>query len=214
MTLTHKTIPKVNHPTDPSKIYIRCMYHEFFYGPFDDEVATREFVDWMDENEPYWDYDCYCIIFGADPLPKDYVFGFQSVPSEMRDRIEQNKRVRTQEILDGKRTIPEPKTREPDPDEPVTIINPAWENAPYEEFVVMKSWTLDEDFLSQFPDVVEAMKNSSDGGGLAFRVKRNPEDPPVQGRITPWMNDMRPNRFEFHDDHWVQVPCYTQIKKP
>jgi hypothetical protein len=81
-------VPTCKDPTDPTKIYMRNMYHEFFWGPFDDESAVIEALKTLDVADSYWDYDPFCMIYGADPLPKDYVFGFESVPKETRVRIE------------------------------------------------------------------------------------------------------------------------------
>ncbi len=70
---------------------MRNRYHEFFWGPFDDEDAVVIALQALDKADPYWDYDPFCTIFGADPLPEDYVFGFKSVPKDMRERIEKRR---------------------------------------------------------------------------------------------------------------------------
>lgn len=80
-------IPVCNEPRDPESLYMRNMYHEFFWGPFQTERDLTDAIKHLDEVEPYWDYDPFCIIYGADPLPKDYVGGFPFVDDVMRDRI-------------------------------------------------------------------------------------------------------------------------------
>jgi hypothetical protein len=72
-------------------MYMRILYRTFFWGPFDDEAAVIAALRKLDKEVPDWDDDPFCVIFGADPLPKDYVFGFPSVPMEMRDRIDQGR---------------------------------------------------------------------------------------------------------------------------
>lgn len=81
-------IPTCRHPTDPTSMYMRNLYHTFFYGPFQTEAELTAAINQLDRTVVYWDYDPFCLIYGAAPLPTDYVFGFQSVPTEMRARIE------------------------------------------------------------------------------------------------------------------------------
>jgi hypothetical protein len=75
------------HPDQPDKIYVRVLYHTFFYGPFSNEDEVIKALQFLDKTKPMWDYDSYCIVYGANPLPKDYVFGFPFVPKEMAERI-------------------------------------------------------------------------------------------------------------------------------
>ena len=81
-------IPTCASPTDPKAIYMRNMYHEFFWGPFASEDEVSRAIATLDKADEYWDYDPFCMIYGADPLPKDFVFGFPDVPREIRTRIE------------------------------------------------------------------------------------------------------------------------------
>jgi hypothetical protein len=82
------SVPTCQHPDQPDRIYMRLMYHTFFFGPFKDEAEVIAAVKELNKQDSMWDYDCYCVIYGMNPLPKDYVFGFPSVPSEMRRRID------------------------------------------------------------------------------------------------------------------------------
>jgi len=84
-------IPTCKKPTDPKSIYVRCVYHTFFWGPFKDEQAVIKAIKALDKADPYWDYDSFCIIYGASPLPKDFVGGFPFVDDEMRSRIENSR---------------------------------------------------------------------------------------------------------------------------
>ena len=81
-----------SEPTDVKAIYMRNAFHEFFWGPFASEDECSDAISKLDMADSYWDYDPFCMIFGADPLPKDYAFGFPSVPQEMRARIEKKAR--------------------------------------------------------------------------------------------------------------------------
>lgn len=81
-------IPTTNEPSDSTCIYMRNMYHEFFWGPFNTENACSEAIAALDKADSDWDYDPFCMIYGANPLPKDFVFGFSNVPDEIRRRIE------------------------------------------------------------------------------------------------------------------------------
>lgn len=84
-------IPTCSQPDEPTKLYMRVMYREWFYGPFYDEAAVIAAVQHLDKAD--WDYDCFCVVSGANPLPKDYVLGFPFVPGDMRDRIEKARTV-------------------------------------------------------------------------------------------------------------------------
>lgn len=79
-------VPVCQHPTEPKSLYIRIMFRDWFLGPFTEEEATAA-VNRLDQIDPYWDYDCWTIHFGADPLPKDYVGGFEYA-AEVRARID------------------------------------------------------------------------------------------------------------------------------
>ena len=74
-------------PTDPQALYMRNMYHEYFWGPFKTEQEIIDAIIKLDQIDPYWDYDPFCIVYGADPLPKDFVFGFTSISDVMWQRI-------------------------------------------------------------------------------------------------------------------------------
>lgn len=67
---------------------MRNMFHEYFWGPFADEAALTSAVLALDKADSYWDYDPFCIIYGADPLPKDFVFGFKFADDALRARLE------------------------------------------------------------------------------------------------------------------------------
>jgi len=75
-------------PNRPDCLYMRSMYHEFFWGPFADEAQLTAAVLCLDDADPMWDYDPFCIHYGADPLPLDFVFGFRLAPDDMRTRLE------------------------------------------------------------------------------------------------------------------------------
>lgn len=86
----HRTflgIRKVIHPTDPQSLYIHVMFRTFFLGQFADEQAVANAITTLDKVDPYWDYDCFTIHYGANPLPDDYVGGFRYVGDEARTRI-------------------------------------------------------------------------------------------------------------------------------
>jgi hypothetical protein len=74
-------------PTLPECIYMRTMYHEFFWGPFKDKEEVVDAINTLDEADDYWDYDPFCIIYGSNPLPKDYDFGFKSVDDATKQWI-------------------------------------------------------------------------------------------------------------------------------
>lgn len=74
-------------PTDPNSIYMRNAYRTFFWGPFKDEQAVIDAIKHLDKINPMWDYDPFCLIYGSDPLPEDYVFGFRFLDDEMKERI-------------------------------------------------------------------------------------------------------------------------------
>jgi hypothetical protein len=69
-------IPTTTEPNRPECLYMRNMFHEFFWGPFETEDELEAAVAKLDVADPYWDYEAFCIIHGANPLPKDFVFGF------------------------------------------------------------------------------------------------------------------------------------------
>jgi hypothetical protein len=80
-------IPTTPSPDQPSKLYMRCMYHTFFYGPFDDEEAVIRAIVTLGRADPYWDDDGRAILWGSNPLPKDMAFGHRFVGEDMLDRI-------------------------------------------------------------------------------------------------------------------------------
>jgi len=70
---------------------MRNLYHEWFWGPFKDEQALIDAIKILDKVDLYWDYDPFCIIYGSNPLPTDYVYGFKIVSNEVRERIESSR---------------------------------------------------------------------------------------------------------------------------
>ena len=84
-------VPTCAHPVDPQALYVRCMFHSFFYGPFADDAAVIAALRTLDDADPYWDYDSFAIHYGADPLPADYVGGFRFVTPEQRAAIEKGR---------------------------------------------------------------------------------------------------------------------------
>jgi hypothetical protein len=85
-------IPTCSEPVDPKAIYMRNMYCTFFWGPFSTEDEVSQAIATLDKADEYWDYDPFCMIYGSNPLPKDYVFGFSDVDQETRKRIEKKAR--------------------------------------------------------------------------------------------------------------------------
>lgn len=79
------------HPTKPNMLYIRVMYHEWFWGPFKTEQDVLDAMIKLDEKDPYWDYDCFSIHYGADPLPDNYVTGFNFLSQESIDKLEKER---------------------------------------------------------------------------------------------------------------------------
>ena len=80
-------LPICIEPKDPNSIYMRNMYHEFFWGPFKDEQEVISAIHALDNADPYWDYDPFCLIYGADPLPENFVSGFSFIDDAMKERI-------------------------------------------------------------------------------------------------------------------------------
>lgn len=76
-------------PKDSAAIYMRNLFHTFFWGPFHSEQEVVDAIAKLDKADSYWDYEPFCMIYGADPLPKDFVAGFPFVPDEIRERIMQ-----------------------------------------------------------------------------------------------------------------------------
>ena len=76
----------VRHPTDPGKLYFRCMFHTFFWGPFDDEQAVVDAMAALDATDPMWDDNPWTLVRGMNPLPTDYVYGFPH-EADMQQRI-------------------------------------------------------------------------------------------------------------------------------
>lgn len=84
-------VPTSREPADPAALYFRCMFHEFFYGPFADEAALVAALRTLDRVDPMWDYDCFAIHRG-DPASKDWVTGLPFVTDVERERIEAARR--------------------------------------------------------------------------------------------------------------------------
>ena len=80
-------IQTCREPIDPNSIYMRNLYSTVFWGPFENEKAVIEAVNILDAVDPYWDYNPFCIIYGSNPLPEDFVFGFRFVDEDMKERI-------------------------------------------------------------------------------------------------------------------------------
>lgn len=87
MINTKHNVPVCADPVDPESLYMRNLYHEFFWGPFKDEQAVIDAVKVLDKADEYWDYDPFCVIHGASPLPDNYVTGFGFVDDCVKDRI-------------------------------------------------------------------------------------------------------------------------------
>lgn len=87
-------IPQCSKPIDPKSIYMRNLYREWFWGPFKDEQEVIDAIDTLDKVDPYWDYDPFCLIYGADPLPKDFVKGFTFLDDAARERISNSRKVK------------------------------------------------------------------------------------------------------------------------
>jgi hypothetical protein len=66
-----KTTTKAIHK---DKMYLRLLYHEFFWE-FDTIEEIKAFVRKMDEEEPMWDYDCFTIHKGDPRWETDKNFG-------------------------------------------------------------------------------------------------------------------------------------------
>ena len=114
-------VPTCTHPVDPSAIYMRNFFYEWFWGPFRDEAEVIAALRKLDAADSYWDYEPFCMIYGADPLPEDYVYGFRSVPDEIRRRIEAAREVRQSGLgsESAASATPEtPRTEPTPPDEP------------------------------------------------------------------------------------------------
>ena len=56
--------PTVRWPTDPNAYYIRCMYHEFFWGPYASLEEVTEATKRLFMRDPYWNYDPPCVYRG------------------------------------------------------------------------------------------------------------------------------------------------------
>ena len=80
-------VPTCLRPDDPNALYFRCMFHEFFYGPFKTEAELVAALRMLDQADPMWDYDCFAIYYG-DPKATDWVSGLPFVSGEQRGRIE------------------------------------------------------------------------------------------------------------------------------
>jgi hypothetical protein len=62
--------PTVSWPTDPEKFYIYCMYHEFFWGPYDSLDAVNAARKRMTAIDDYWNYDPDAVVKG-DSSPEE-----------------------------------------------------------------------------------------------------------------------------------------------
>jgi len=77
-------LPGTRHPDDPTGLYFRRGYGEWWYGPFPTPEAMGAAMAVLDRAHPYWDYDGVCRIHGRSPLPADYVDGFPALTAEER----------------------------------------------------------------------------------------------------------------------------------
>lgn len=80
-------VPTTNAPDCPECLYMRNLYHEFFWGPFASEAEVIAAINTLDAADDHWDYDPFAILWGSNPLPKDFVFGFRFVDDTTRERI-------------------------------------------------------------------------------------------------------------------------------
>jgi len=80
-------IQTTSKPDKPECLYMRNLYHEFFWGPFSDEAELTGAVLALDKADPQWDYEPFCIIYGANPLPLDFVFGFRFAEEAIKERV-------------------------------------------------------------------------------------------------------------------------------
>lgn len=79
-------VPTCREPIDPNAFYMRILYRDFFFGPFQNEQEVTNAINVLDAADPYWDYDCFCIIKGSDPLPETYK-DLSFVSDEIRRKI-------------------------------------------------------------------------------------------------------------------------------
>lgn len=56
--------PTVSWPTDPAKYYIHCMFHEFFWGPYNSPDEVRAAAKRMTARDEYWNYDPATVVRG------------------------------------------------------------------------------------------------------------------------------------------------------
>lgn len=80
-------VPTTGTPDLPDSLYMRNLFHEFFWGPFADVDALIRAIQRLDVSDPMWDYDPFCVIYGASPLPADFVHGFRHVDESVEERI-------------------------------------------------------------------------------------------------------------------------------
>ena len=86
---------------------MRNLYNEFFWGPFADEAELTKAVVALDKADSYWDYDPFCIIYGANPLPSDFVFGFRFADDALKERLDAARKTANAAISDGEPRTPE-----------------------------------------------------------------------------------------------------------
>lgn len=89
-------------PIDPKLIYMRNMYHSFFWGGFKGVEAVIDAIAILDKADPMWDYDPFCLIYGSNPLPGNYVFGFRFVENAIRERVYASRSHNVKTLLGGK----------------------------------------------------------------------------------------------------------------
>ena len=84
-------VPVTNEASDEKALYVRCMYHEWYYGPFasEDDVVTA--LKTLDKEYPYWDYDPFAIHYGVEGM-KDALNDPVYITGEARKKIESLRR--------------------------------------------------------------------------------------------------------------------------
>lgn len=80
-------VPTTNNPDDQSRLYFRCLYHEFWWGPFSSEEEVAAAMRTLDAADPMWDYDCFTIHYGVRDM-KDALRDPLYITKDARDRIE------------------------------------------------------------------------------------------------------------------------------
>lgn len=80
-------VATTSQASDPKLLYVRCMYHTFWYGPFASEDDVAAALRTLDAADEYWDYDCFAIHYGVADM-KDAINDPVYVTQEAREKIE------------------------------------------------------------------------------------------------------------------------------